>query len=100
MRQSTFSSIPHASSRAGKNAITKQISEVGSLEPKMSFKLKNVGSKVSLRLKRYLFYKKPSIFSPFLTFKSFTDSKIVEKKKTKSQVGKKLVTGKLVIVEK
>lgn len=52
MRQSTFSSIPHASSRAGKNAITKQISEVGSLEPKMSFKLKNVGSKVSLRLKR------------------------------------------------
>uniref|UniRef100_A0A336MNK9 CSON003486 protein n=1 Tax=Culicoides sonorensis TaxID=179676 RepID=A0A336MNK9_CULSO len=52
MRQSTFSSIPNTSSRAGRNAITKQISEVG-FEPKMSLKLKSVGSKMSLRLRRF-----------------------------------------------
>lgn len=50
LRQSTFSSIPNSSSRSGRNAVTKQMSEVG-YESKVS-KLKNVGSKMSLRLRR------------------------------------------------
>jgi hypothetical protein len=53
IRQSTFSSIPNTSSRAGRSAVTKQMSESGSgYEPKISIKLKNVGSKMSLRLRR------------------------------------------------
>lgn len=48
VRQSTFSNMPNASSRAGKAAITKQMS----YEPKISSKLKSVGSKMSLRLRR------------------------------------------------
>lgn len=48
VRQSTFSSTPNTSSRAGRNAITKQMS----YEPKISSKLKSVGSKMSLRLRR------------------------------------------------
>lgn len=49
LRQSTFSTSPAASSRAGKSAVTKQISDAG-FEPKLSFKLLN--SKMSLRLRR------------------------------------------------
>lgn len=48
VRQSTFSSMPNTSSRAGRTAVTKQMS----YEPKISTKLKNVGSKMSLRLRR------------------------------------------------
>jgi hypothetical protein len=48
VRQSTFSSSPNTSSRAGRAAVTKQMS----YEPKISTKLKNVGSKMSLRLRR------------------------------------------------
>lgn len=48
VRQSTFSSVPNTSSRAGRTAVTKQMS----YEPKISTKLKNVGSKMSLRLRR------------------------------------------------
>ncbi|CRL04074.1 CLUMA_CG017186, isoform A [Clunio marinus] len=48
VRQSTFSNMPNASSRAGRTAVTKQMS----YEPKISTKLKNVGSKMSLRLRR------------------------------------------------
>lgn len=48
VRQSTFSNMPNSSSRAGKAAITKQMS----YEPKISSKLKSVGSKMSLRLRR------------------------------------------------
>lgn len=49
VRQSTFSnSIPNSSSRAGRTAVTKQMS----YEPKISSKLKSVGSKMSLRLRR------------------------------------------------
>lgn len=48
VRQSTFSSSPNTSSRAGRTAVTKQMS----YEPKISTKLKNVGSKMSLRLRR------------------------------------------------
>lgn len=48
VRQSTYSSTPTASSRAGRNAVTKQMS----YEPKISTKLKNVGSKMSLKLRR------------------------------------------------
>lgn len=48
VRQSTFSSSPNTSSRAGRAAVTKQMS----LEPKISTKLRNVGSKMSLRLRR------------------------------------------------
>lgn len=47
VRQSTFSSTPNTSSRAGRTAVTKQMS----YEPKMS-KLRNVGSKMSLRFRR------------------------------------------------
>lgn len=47
VRQSTFSSTPNTSSRAGRIAVTKQLS----YEPKMS-KLKNVGSKMSLRFRK------------------------------------------------
>ena len=50
IRQSTFSSAPAASSRAGKNAVTKQMSEVG-FEPKMSLKFKSLNTKMSLRLR-------------------------------------------------
>lgn len=49
LRQSTFSSSPAASSRAGKSAVTKQMSDAG-FESKISFKLLN--SKMSLRLRR------------------------------------------------
>lgn len=48
VRQSTFSNMPNSSSRAGRAAVTKQMS----LEPKISSKLKSVGSKMSLRLRR------------------------------------------------
>jgi hypothetical protein len=48
IRQSTYSSSPNTSSRAGKNAVTKQMS----CEAKFSSKLKSVGSKMSLRLRR------------------------------------------------
>jgi hypothetical protein len=48
VRQSTFSNMPNSSSRAGRTAVTKQMS----LEPKISSKLKSVGSKMSLRLRR------------------------------------------------
>lgn len=48
VRQSTFSSMPNTSSRAGRTAVTKQMS----YEPKISSKLKSVGSKMSLRLRR------------------------------------------------
>lgn len=48
VRQSTFSSMPNTSSRAGRAAVTKQMS----YEPKISTKLKSVGSKMSLRLRR------------------------------------------------
>lgn len=48
VRQSTFSSSPNTSSRAGRAAVTKQMS----YEPKLSTKLKNVGSKMSLRLRK------------------------------------------------
>lgn len=48
IRQSTFSSIPNTSSRAGKHMITKQQSQIERIEPKMSFK-----SKMSLRLRRF-----------------------------------------------
>lgn len=48
VRQSTFSNMPNSSSRAGKAAVTKQMS----YEPKISSKLKNVGSKMSFRLRR------------------------------------------------
>lgn len=48
VRQSTFSSSPNTSSRAGRTAVTKQMS----YEPKISTKLKSVGSKMSLRLRR------------------------------------------------
>lgn len=49
LRQSTFSSIQASSSCAGRNAITKQMSEIG-FEPIMSsLKLKSVGSKMSLK---------------------------------------------------
>lgn len=51
MRQSTFSSTPNTSSRASRIAMTKQMSDVG-FEPKISMKLKSVGSKMSLRLRR------------------------------------------------
>lgn len=51
LRQSTFSTSPAASSRAGKSAVTKQMSDVG-CESKISFKLLN--SKMSLRLRRAL----------------------------------------------
>jgi hypothetical protein len=51
VRQSTFSSIPNTSSMAGRSAVTKQMSEVAP-EPKISSRLKNVGSKMSLRLRR------------------------------------------------
>lgn len=47
-RQSTFSSMPTSSSCAGRSAVTKQMS----YEPKISSKLKSVGSKMSLRLRR------------------------------------------------
>lgn len=47
-RQSTFSSMPNSSSCAGRAAVTKQMS----YEPKISSKLKSVGSKMSLRLRR------------------------------------------------
>lgn len=50
LRQSTFSSSPAASSRAAKSAVTKQMSEAGPFESKMSLKLLN--SKMSLRLRR------------------------------------------------
>lgn len=48
VRQSTFSSTPNTSSRAGRNAVTKQMS----YEPKISTKIKNVGTRMSLRLRR------------------------------------------------
>ncbi|XP_049293437.1 serine-enriched protein isoform X3 [Anopheles funestus] len=49
LRQSTFSSIQNSSSCAGRNAITKQMSEIA-FEPIMSsLKWKNVGSKMSLK---------------------------------------------------
>ncbi|ETN65654.1 serine-enriched protein [Anopheles darlingi] len=49
LRQSTFSSIQNSSSCAGRNAITKQMSEIA-FEPIMSsLKWKNVGSKISLK---------------------------------------------------
>jgi hypothetical protein len=48
VRQSTFSNMPASSSRAGRAAVTKQMS----YEPKISSKLKSVGSKMSLRLRR------------------------------------------------
>lgn len=48
VRQSTFSSTPNTSSRAGKIAVTKQMS----YEPKISTKIKNVGTRMSLRLRR------------------------------------------------
>jgi hypothetical protein len=48
VRQSTFSNMPNSSSRAGRTAVTKQMS----FEPKISSKLKSVGSKMSLRLRR------------------------------------------------
>lgn len=48
VRQSTFSNMPNSSSRAGRTAVTKQMS----YEPKISSKLKSVGSKMSLRLRR------------------------------------------------
>jgi hypothetical protein len=48
VRQSTFSNMPNSSSRAGRAAVTKQMS----YEPKISSKLKSVGSKMSLRLRR------------------------------------------------
>jgi hypothetical protein len=48
VRQSTFSSSPNTSSRAGRAAVTKQMS----YEPKITSKLKSVGSKMSLRLRR------------------------------------------------
>lgn len=48
VRQSTFSSSPNSSSLAGRTAVTKQLS----YEPKISTKLKSVGSKMSLRLRR------------------------------------------------
>uniref|UniRef100_A0A182QS62 BTB domain-containing protein n=1 Tax=Anopheles farauti TaxID=69004 RepID=A0A182QS62_9DIPT len=49
LRQSTFSSIQASSSCAGRNAITKQMSEIA-FEPIMSsLKWKNVGSKMSLK---------------------------------------------------
>lgn len=49
LRQSTFSSIQNSSSCAGRNAITKQMSEIG-FEPIMtSLKLKGVSSKISLK---------------------------------------------------
>lgn len=48
IRQSTFSDMPNTSSRAGRAAVTKQMS----YEPKISSKLKSVGSKMSLRLRR------------------------------------------------
>lgn len=51
LRQSTFSTSPAASSRAGKSAVTKQMSDAG-CESKISFKLLN--SKMSLRLRRAL----------------------------------------------
>lgn len=47
-RQSTFSSMPSSSSCAGRAAVTKQMS----YEPKISSKLKSVGSKMSFRLRR------------------------------------------------
>ncbi|KAG5683485.1 hypothetical protein PVAND_012762 [Polypedilum vanderplanki] len=48
VRQSTFSNMPNSSSRAGRTAVTKQMS----YEPKISSKLKSVGSKMSLKLRR------------------------------------------------
>lgn len=48
VRQSTFSNMPNASSRQARAAVTKQMS----YEPKISSKLKSVGSKMSLRLRR------------------------------------------------
>lgn len=48
LRQSTYSSSPSTSSRAARNAVTKQMS----CEGKFSSKLKSVGSKMSLRLRR------------------------------------------------
>lgn len=50
LRQSTFSSSPPAASRAAKSAVTKQISESGGFESKMSLKLLN--AKMSLRLRK------------------------------------------------
>lgn len=55
-RQSTFSSMPNSSSCAGRAAVTKQMS----YEPKISSKLKSVGSKMSLRLRRATDIKKDS----------------------------------------
>jgi hypothetical protein len=55
-RQSTFSSMPSSSSCAGRAAVTKQMS----YEPKISSKLKSVGSKMSLRLRRATDSKKDS----------------------------------------
>lgn len=48
VRQSTFSSTPNTSSRAGRIAVTKQMS----YEPKITTKIKNVGTRMSLRLRR------------------------------------------------
>jgi hypothetical protein len=55
-RQSTFSSMPSSTSCAGRAAVTKQMS----YEPKISSKLKSVGSKMSLRLRRATDSKKDS----------------------------------------
>lgn len=48
MRQNTYSTSPNTSSRAGRTAVTKQVS----CEAKLSSKLRSVGSKMSLRLRR------------------------------------------------
>lgn len=52
IRQSTFSTSPAASSRAGKSAVTKQMSEVGFESSKMSLKFSLNTKNMSLRMLR------------------------------------------------